>query len=150
MPRARRNKVVSLTKTNKKTRVDKESLMDKVREAAQQYSFVWLFSIGNMRNAYLKEVRQLWDGSRLFYGKLGVIKKALGTQEEDEARPGLSGIANKLAGPVGLLLTDSTPAEVKEWFDDYSRKDFARAGNLASATVELPAGEFLIEKASFE
>ncbi len=144
MPRARRNKVISLTKTAKKTRADKESMLDKVREAAQQYSFVWLFSIGNMRNSCLKEVRQLWEGSRLFYGKLGVLRKALGTAEEDEVRTGLSNISNRLAGPVGLLFTDSLPKEVQDWFASYSRKDFARAGNVATETIELPEGEHQI------
>lgn len=141
MPRARRNKVVSLTRVNKKTRADKESLMDKVRDAAQEHNHVWLFSVGNMRNSYLKEVRQLWDGSRLFYGKLGVIRKALGTEPEDEVRTGISGIAKRLAGPVGLLFTNSPPAEVKDWFASYARQDFARAGNRATETVLLPEGE---------
>ncbi|KDN45443.1 hypothetical protein K437DRAFT_235803 [Tilletiaria anomala UBC 951] len=144
MPRARRNKVVTLTKTAKKTRADKESLIDKVRDAAQQYSFVWLFGIGNMRNAYLKEVRQLWEGSRLFFGKLGIMRKALGTEEGDEIRTGISALSNKLAGSVGLLFTDSPPAEVQEWFKTYSREDFARAGNKASETVVLPEGPVMM------
>lgn len=45
MPKAKRSKVVSLTKTDRKTRADKESHMEKVREAAQQYGYVWLLCV---------------------------------------------------------------------------------------------------------
>lgn len=94
MPRARRNKVVSLTKTSKQTKSDKEAFADKVREAANAFPYAWLFTIGNQRNAYIKEVRQLWEGSRIFYGKLGVIRYALGSEAQDELRPGISALSN--------------------------------------------------------
>lgn len=38
------------------------------------------------------------------------------------------------------MFTDSAPGEVIEWFADFKRPDFARAGNIASRTVTLPAG----------
>lgn len=41
---------------------------------------------------------------------------------------------------MGLLLTDSEPQEVIEWFDDFHQADYARAGNVATRTVILPAG----------
>jgi mRNA turnover protein 4 len=41
---------------------------------------------------------------------------------------------------VGLLLTDSEPQEVIEWFDDFRQIDYARTGNIATRTVILPAG----------
>lgn len=47
-----------------------------------------------MRNAYLKEARTLWAGSRLFYGKLRVVARALGTTPEEEVRTGLSQISS--------------------------------------------------------
>lgn len=46
----------------------------------------------------------------------------------------------RLNGPVGVLFTDSPPAEVQDWFDTYSRQDFARAGNTATETIVLPKG----------
>ncbi|EPQ28863.1 uncharacterized protein PFL1_03666 [Pseudozyma flocculosa PF-1] len=140
MPRARRSKVVSLTKTDKKTKDDKANLMEKVRDAAQQYPYVWLLAVGNMRNAYLKQVRDLWKGSKIFFGKHNVIAKALGTTEEEEIRTGISGIASRLTGNVGLLFTESPPAEVVDWFKEYSRIDFARGGFKATETVVLPEG----------
>lgn len=89
MAKTKRAKVVSLTRTRAKTRENKENLLDNVRDAAQRYSFVWVFAIENMRNTYLSEVRTLWEGSRLFFGKLRVIARALGESVEEEVRPGL-------------------------------------------------------------
>jgi mRNA turnover protein 4 len=39
-----------------------------------------------------------------------------------------------------LLFTDTEPQEVIEWFEDFKQPDFARAGNVASRTIVLPAG----------
>ncbi|WFD31729.1 mRNA turnover and ribosome assembly protein [Malassezia sp. CBS 17886] len=140
MARTKRAKVVSLTQTRAKTREHKESFFDTVRDAANQHAYVWVFSVSNMRNAYLNEVRRLWRGSRIFFGKLRVMAKALGETPEEEIRPGLAQIAHRLRGNVGLLFTDSPPAEVLDWFSDYRRIDYARMGNKASEDIVLPAG----------
>jgi len=55
---------VSLTKTDKKTRSQKSELVDKVRESVDEYKYVYVFSVDNMRNAYLKQVRHEWNDSR--------------------------------------------------------------------------------------
>jgi mRNA turnover protein 4 len=49
-------------------------------------------------------------------------------------------ILQLLEGDTGLLFTDELPKVVVEWFDDYVKADYARKGNLATETVELPAG----------
>lgn len=140
MPRARRAKVISLTRTDKKTKEDKSRLIDKVRDAAQEYPYVWILGHHSMRNNYLKEVRDLWKGSKIFFGKLKVLALALGMTEEEEVRTGISGISQRLSGDVGLLFTESSPAEVLDWFQDYQRVDFARAGSKATEIIELPEG----------
>ncbi|KAJ1030350.1 hypothetical protein NDA16_001260 [Ustilago loliicola] len=140
MPRAKRAKVISLTRTDKKTKKDKANLIDKVRDAAQEYPYVWILGHHSMRNNYLKEVRDLWKGSKIFFGKLKVLALALGMSEEEEVRTGISGISQRLSGDVGLLFTESPPAEVIDWFKDYQRVDFARGGSKATETIELPEG----------
>lgn len=129
-----------MTQTKAKTREHKENIIENVREAANQYSYIWVFAVSNMRNAYLSEVRSLWNGSKIFFGKLRVIAKALGETPEEEIRPGVGKIAQRLRGNVGLLMTDSPPAEVLDWCSDYRRLDYARMGNRATETVTLPAG----------
>lgn len=49
-------------------------------------------------------------------------------------------MSQRLNGNVGLLFTDSPPAEVTDWFNDYSRLDYARAGNRATRDVVLEEG----------
>lgn len=93
MPKAQRSKVVSLTKTSRKTRDDKLTLIDSIRQSAEEFPYIWLFSIGNMRNNYLKEVRKLWTGSRIYVGKNRVMSRALGEAKEDEIKTGVSALA---------------------------------------------------------
>jgi len=49
-----------------------------------------------------------------------------------------------LEGSRGLLFTDETPDVVTEWFESFKKRDFARTGNKATETFELPAGPILI------
>ncbi|KIK57263.1 hypothetical protein GYMLUDRAFT_247220 [Collybiopsis luxurians FD-317 M1] len=141
MPKSKRNKIVSLTKVDKKTREHKSAMMENVKENADKWKYCWLFEVGAMRNAHLKTVRNLWkDSARIFFSRSAVLAKALGTTPEEEHRMGIHALAKQIEGQVGLLFTDTEPQEVIEWFADFSQPDFARAGNVASRTVTLPAG----------
>lgn len=144
MPRAKRNKVLSLTKTPKRnTRTSKSAHIEAVQEAASNYPTIVVFYVANLRNTHLQEIRSLWkENSKVIFGKNKVVQKALGLNVESEVRQGLSGISKKLKGPVGILFTKSQPDEIVEWFDDYAKDDFARAGNVATKDVILEAGEF--------
>ncbi|KAK0524407.1 mRNA turnover and ribosome assembly protein [Tilletia horrida] len=144
MPKTKRNKVVSLTKTTRKTREHKTGLIDRVREAAESFPYIWIIRIEANRATFLQEVRDLWKGSKIFYGKLKVLSLALGDSEESEVRQGLSGISKRLAGHVGLLMTESSPAEVQEWFATHSRQAYSRGGNKATEDVILPEGPVMI------
>lgn len=46
----------------------------------------------------------------------------------------------KLSGPTGLFFTNWDPKETLEWFESFQKPTFARAGNVASKTIVLPAG----------
>ncbi|UZJ53832.1 hypothetical protein CBS101457_003152 [Exobasidium rhododendri] len=146
MPRTRRNKVVSLTKTPKRnTRSSKEAHIQVIREAAATYPTIVVFYIANLRNTHLQEIRKLWkENSKLVFGKNKVVSKALGVDTESEVRTGLSGVSKSLEGPVGVLFTKSDPEEILEWFADYAREDFARAGNVATQDVILEAGPIMM------
>ena len=97
------------------------------------------------------------SSARIFFGRSAVMAKALGTTPEGEHRSGLHILAKagsascfefkvtnvflqQIKGQVGLLFTDTEPQEVIEWFADFKQPEFARAGNLATHTVILPAG----------
>lgn len=64
MPKSKRSRVVHLTNVTKKNREHKERLFENVREALAEYQYCFVFSVDNMRNTHLKEVRQDLSDSR--------------------------------------------------------------------------------------
>ncbi|KDQ15022.1 hypothetical protein BOTBODRAFT_65689 [Botryobasidium botryosum FD-172 SS1] len=144
MPRSKRSKVVSLTKTDKKGREHKAEMITQIQANADKWQHVWVFSVGNMRNSALKDVRERWKGTgRMFFGRTAVMAKALGTTDAEEYKPGIHKLAQRIKGPVGIFFTDYSPQEVIDWFASYQKPDFARSGNVARKEVVLPAGPIL-------
>jgi len=144
MPRSRRDRVVALTQTAKKGKEAKGKLIEEIREQADAFQYLWVFDVEHMRNNLLQEVRKAWTGSRMFLGRNAVMRKALGATPEDECRLGVHKAANMLEGSRGLLFTNETPEVVTDWFESFKRSDFARTGNKATETFELPAGPIMI------
>ncbi|ORY86304.1 ribosomal protein L10-domain-containing protein [Protomyces lactucae-debilis] len=140
MPKSKREKVVSLTQTDKKGREGKEALYRSIRDALDTCKYAWVFSVENMRNTYLKDVRAQWADSRIFLGRTKVMAKALGNTPAEEYLDGLSRLSPLLKGTVGLLCTSHPPELVEEWFASYSKTDFARAGTTSPLTFTVPAG----------
>ncbi|KAF9276997.1 mRNA turnover 4 [Mortierella antarctica] len=140
MAKSKRNKIVTLTQTDKKGRAGKDALYEQIRESADIYKYIWIFSVENMRNTYLKTVRAEMKSSRFFFGRTKVMAKALGTSPEDEHKDNLHKLAEQLVGHVGLLFTNTEPEEVKEFFANYTESDFARSGVRATSTYVVPAG----------
>lgn len=93
-----------------------------------------------MRNTFLKNIRQDWTGSRIFFGRTRVMQKALGRTPEEEHVDNLHKLAETMTGDVGLLLTDEEPQVVQEYFDSFVKSDFARAGLVSPLTFVIPAG----------
>ncbi|THH28268.1 hypothetical protein EUX98_g5920 [Antrodiella citrinella] len=54
-----------------------------------------------------------------------------------------SHLKTKIKGQVGLMFTNSPPAEVIAWFADFHPPDFARSGNVSPKTYTIPAGPIL-------
>ncbi|KAF2398621.1 mRNA turnover protein-like protein 4 [Trichodelitschia bisporula] len=140
MPKSKRAKVVHLSKTDKKGKELSERLFAKVQSCANEYPYIFVFSVDNMRNNYLKAVRSEFSDGRLCFGKTKVMAKALGATEESEHLPGLSKLAPYMKGDVGLLFTSREPAAVLEYFENFAQTDFARAGVQATHTFTIPAG----------
>lgn len=140
MPKSKREKIISLTKTDKKGREGKENLFRSIRESLDEHKYAWVFSVENMRNTYLKDVRAQWSDSRMFLGRTKVMAKAIGTSPSEEYFDNLHSLAKLLKGTVGLLCTSHPPELVEEWFAGYSKTDFARAGTVSPITFTIPAG----------
>jgi mRNA turnover protein 4 len=61
-----------------------------IRDAAENYNSVYVFSFENMRNQKLKEFReQLQKSSRFFLGSNKVMQVALGRSPSDEIKTNL-------------------------------------------------------------
>jgi mRNA turnover protein 4 len=140
MPKSRRNKLVALTKTDKKVGRRKEELVDNLRKSLEEYTAVYVFTFENMRSTQFKSVRARWSGSRFYLGKNKVMQIALGRSSQDEAAHDLYKLSRQLVGNSGLFLTNSPADEVATFFQNYSESDYARGGLVATQTVELPAG----------
>lgn len=140
MPKSKRNKVVSLTRTTKKGYELKKDLVSQIQACCDEFASLYVFSVENMRNQKLKEVRQNWRTSRFFFGKNKVMSIALGRTQEDEYKENLHKVSKQLNGNVGLLFTNEEDEKVRSWFDAFTEPDYARAGNKATKTVVLPAG----------
>lgn len=107
MPKSKRARVVHTSVVQKKASKEKSAaLFSAVQDAAEEYQSALVFSVENMRNTYLKDVRQHFSDSRLFFGKTKVMAKALGSSAEDEKMPGLGSLSGWLKGSVGLLFTN--------------------------------------------
>ncbi|KAF7909464.1 uncharacterized protein EAF01_003182 [Botrytis porri] len=140
MPKSKRARVVHLTKVDKKGKELSLKLFANVRESLDSYQHCFVFSVDNMRNTYLKDVRNELSDCRLFFGKTKVMAKALGSDASSEYQPNTSLLSPHLVGNVGLLFTNREPSSIITFFQDLSKTDFARAGTAASRNFTIPAG----------
>ncbi|KAL5564054.1 hypothetical protein UlMin_033801 [Ulmus minor] len=141
MPKSKRDRPVTLSKTKKKGREHKEAIVNTIRQAAEDYSSIYVFSFENMRNLKFKEFReQLKSTSRFFLGSNKVMQVSLGRSASDEIRPGLYKVSKLLRGDAGLCFTNLPKEEIERLFNEYEDYDFARTGSTATEKVELKEG----------
>eukprot|EP00245_Coleochaete_scutata_P007403 TRINITY_DN2273_c0_g1_i1.p1 TRINITY_DN2273_c0_g1~~TRINITY_DN2273_c0_g1_i1.p1 ORF type:complete len:249 (+),score=67.04 TRINITY_DN2273_c0_g1_i1:182-928(+) len=141
MPKSKRNRLVTLSKTKKKGREQKESVVTAVRGCMDEYSSIYAFAFENMRNQSFKAFKdQLKGTSRFFLGSNKVLQIALGKTAADEHRDGLHKLSELVKGNRGLFFTNLPKEEASRIFEEYEERDFVRTGNLATETVELPEG----------
>ena len=144
MPKAKRAQVVHLTKTAKKTKDAKSTLISNVHATLHAHERVYAFSVTNMRNAFFQNIRQdLKPSCRIFYGKNRVMSHALTTVEHDndKVKGGLNRLAGALKGQVGLLVSNMPHEELESYLTSVGERDFARAGCIATETITIPAGQ---------
>lgn len=77
--------LVSLTKTTRKGLQWKQQIVDDIRNCVIKYPNIFMFSVQNMRNNLLKELRQEWKkNSRFIFGKNRIMQLGLGKSKSDE------------------------------------------------------------------
>ena len=55
------------TKVEKNPKVRKAALIEKIHEAFEEYSSIWLFRVDNVRNSFVKDIRRQWTSSRCVF-----------------------------------------------------------------------------------
>ncbi|KAH9372949.1 hypothetical protein HPB48_009159 [Haemaphysalis longicornis] len=123
--------------------IGEENVLDYVgvRDAFNKYDKVFVYSVSNMRNTKLKDVRQDWkDSSRFYFGKNKVMAVALGRFIDEDHRENLHQVSERLRGQCGLFFTNAPRDKVLSWFGEYEDADYARAGFRATQRVFLDQG----------
>ncbi|XP_029975030.1 mRNA turnover protein 4 homolog [Salarias fasciatus] len=85
-----------------------------LRKCVDTYRNLFIFSMENMRNNKLKDIRTAWKHSRFFFGKNKVMIVALGKGDTDEYKDNLHKVTRYLRGEVGILFTNKTKDEVQD------------------------------------
>ena len=81
MPRARRNKLISLTKVKKGVHALKSSIVEKVHSYVDNYRSVCVVAYENMTTNPFKELKEQLKDCRFCLGKNKVMGVALGRTE---------------------------------------------------------------------
>lgn len=141
MPKSKRAKIVPLTKTKSKTRDNKDSLIEKIHSALEEYSDVYTFTLSNTRTNILQQIREERRAdSKLFLGNNKMMMIALGRDEGSSTKPNLHKLSKFLHGHCGLLCTNLSKKEVKEYFSGVGAQVYARTGQTAGESLTLSAG----------
>src|SRR5690606_34716792 len=65
MPKSKRNRLITLSKVQKQpSREKNERLYTAIREELENHTYAFIFSVDNMRNTFLKDIRAQWEDSR--------------------------------------------------------------------------------------
>ncbi|KAI4260629.1 MAG: hypothetical protein LQ352_000191 [Teloschistes flavicans] len=146
MPKSKRAKVVHLTKTQKKGKELTLRLYANIQECVPQFPYIYVFSVENMRNNYLKNVRtDLAGDSRIFFGKTNVMARALGDSPSTEPFPSTSLLSPHLSGPCGLIFSHRDPPAMLAHFAAYHPLSYARAGTISTSTFTLLSGPLVYD-----
>lgn len=154
MPRSKRAQLVALTQTSKKNRDHKTLVVRRIRDAVDGSRYVYLLRLDNVRSAGFKRVRKHFrdvdPNSRILLGKNRLLRVALGRAPEDEHADNLRRVSALVTGSVGLLCTDAPRDEVLAYLasPECRRRDFARSGDPASATVTVTSDDLVAHPVS--
>ncbi|KAF3986529.1 hypothetical protein FT663_03792 [Candidozyma haemuli var. vulneris] len=143
MPRSKRSKLVTLSKTDKKGKENKERIFDAVRTALDEFRFVVALQLGDLRNNFLQDIRGDWAGSKIISGKRKVLQKALGETDQEAYKDNSNKLSKVLSGEHGLialLFTDELPETVDAYFSAFRKTDYAKANNDAPIDFIVPQG----------
>lgn len=140
MPKSKRSRLVTLANTEKKGKENKIRIFDEVRSALDEFNFVWILQLDDIRTPILQDIRGDFIGSKLILGKRRVLEKALGESIENEYKENLHKLSELCVGVTGLLFTNESVETVRAYFDAYTKQDYSRAKSISPIDFIIPAG----------
>ena len=149
MPKSKRTKLISLTRTKPKTRDAKTKLLTRVKLLISKYTRVAVVSYTNMNAAAQLSLRShLGSISKIIFGKKSILKMALGTSEEssEDSVNMLSDFFND--GQIALVFSNQPVSTLKSKLENFSKIEFAQPGSLSPANVVLGKGDTVFKSMS--
>ncbi len=141
MPKSKRTKVVSLTKTTSNKKGLKEKILDKLKGYFRKYNNLYLIDFLNLTNENQKKLTLSLQGNLLF-GKKSVLRVFLVSKMGQY--PALDQLVEKLDDKnlkdVCLFFTNSPKSEVLGLIKEFKSSEFAQPESIATATVQLAPG----------
>lgn len=62
----------------------KQKIIEDVRNCVGKFESLYVFKYRDIRSNHIKEIREEWKNSRLYFGKNKVITVGLGRSKQDE------------------------------------------------------------------
>ncbi len=149
MPKSKRSKIVHLNKTTSNKKELKDKIMTKLKACFKKYNNIFLFDFQNLTNENQKKLALNLKGSILF-GKKSVIRVFL--LSKMSLHPGMEQIVEKLEDKnlkdVCLFFTNSPKSSILSEIQEFKTSEFAQPETLATATVQLAAGDQVFDSIS--
>lgn len=133
MPKSKRDKKISLKKTNK---MDLAVQEQKMRETFTAWSkefknaYVFEYAGGRVRHKILQDISDSWKPSGFLFAK--TKDKSVGLSKDR--------VSKQCKGPCAFLFTNCTRQEVVDWYKSFEVNDYCRSGSVATTTVKLLKG----------
>eukprot|EP00792_Barthelona_sp_PAP020_P005758 TRINITY_DN2788_c0_g1_i2.p1 TRINITY_DN2788_c0_g1~~TRINITY_DN2788_c0_g1_i2.p1 ORF type:complete len:231 (+),score=65.63 TRINITY_DN2788_c0_g1_i2:35-694(+) len=141
MPASRRQRKTQINAIGKKTKDQKNDLIENIRTLAETYENIYVLNVHNMRNVIMKEIRlELRNSSRFLFGKNKLFHVALGKSVEEEFDDNLHLLTAEIKGDCGVMFTNLEHEKVVEYFNNKIVPEYARTGFVAVQRIVIPEG----------
>jgi large subunit ribosomal protein LP0 len=130
---------------SKKSKDRKYELAEDLEKLFSEYTKLFMVTVDNVGSNQLHEIRKNLRGSAIIYcGKNTQMRRVLRKLEE-EGRPELECIRQKLKLNVALVFTNGSLAELKTLIEENKMPAAARAGALSQVDVVIEKGVTSLE-----
>lgn len=124
----------------KKTKDDKIKQGAEIRANLEKYERIYVLNFSSSKSEPQNDIRRKFRSSTLCLAKRTVITHAIGLTEEEEVKPGMSGLIQYLGGNNGLFMTNESQDDVTNFLETLTCPEYATAGFQCTYSYTVPAG----------